>query len=44
MAQDGAMGTIKEVEKVKLYDFLGYVSYKKTQDYYHALSQPKGKG
>lgn len=31
VAQTGAMGTIKEVEQIKLYEFMHYYSFTKSQ-------------
>lgn len=38
VAQSGAMGDIKQVEQTKLYDFMQYYSFIKSQQKYNDLS------
>jgi len=38
VAQSGAMGSIAEVEKSKLYSFMNYLAYMKSQQKYDELA------
>ena len=45
VGQDGAYGTVKEVEQMGLYDFMYYLGYLRAQNKYRELTAPKyGKG
>lgn len=39
VGQDGGYGTVKEVEKLNLYEFINYVSYLRAQNKYSELVQ-----
>ena len=47
VAQTGAMGNVVQVERVKLYDFMSYYSFMKSQQRYNELGaariEAKGK-
>ena len=46
VAQDGGCGTVSDVEKLNLYEFINYVSYLRAQNKYRELTSAafKGKG
>ena len=41
VAQDGGYGTVKEVERLGLYEFINYLSYLRAQNKYRELTAPK---
>lgn len=38
VAQSGAMGTVEQIEKSKLYSFMSYLAYMKSQQKYDELA------
>ena len=41
VGQDGGYGSVKEVEKLNLYEFVNYVAYLRSQNKYRELIAPK---
>ena len=41
VAQDGGYGTVKDVERLNLYEFINYLSYLRAQNRYRELTMPK---
>ena len=44
VGQDGGYGSVKEVEKLNLYEFVNYVAYLRSQNKYRELITPKPSG
>lgn len=43
VAQDGGYGTVKDIEKLNLYEFVNYLSFLRAQNRYRELTTPKAK-